>query len=640
MSYTEMKKRRLDQLCADRDHKPSKQQVVKLLIGGDEKITESPHPTNDSFIICSAPCPKEGHTNCKIEWKKNTGFTNPFSKLCTCFGGAHAVNDAYWYAYDAKVRGESGDDIRHAMNWIAGYTPEENGAFDWLRMIVKKNWPLTSVEDADHRSVIKHTQKFSYKRMAMLLLLLGEIVEEKITEQLKNSHAVAIYDGFTRSGTHYMALYVSYILNEGKGKEEGERLEINLLACSPMPATAEEEELIPSGDDDDDDDEPHYAAKFDADTMRNFIQNVLQQYGHTIDSLLIAFLADNTEVNRKLARDADLPHIPCLNHTVALDVGEMKKAGSQVTAHHEIIKDVLMQVKRSSVQVGILQQITNIRCATVNSCKWTSMASDLNRFDKLWDALSTMVTNERSTVEFDTSAPFRQMNKRFSNHMNTIASLHGKLQEQGLTRYKGQAYIDTTMAAINEHKNTPRHPLYCCEWKNAHSRRGNKHETNKFFCSGLHKIQTGKERTLNLIEKDACQWLLKVNHPAYKVNNDDNASGEDATPTATESDDFNFADLLTSSAESAALEKEATESEYVNTDHLLASAAIVECLWSKFDALVPQRREGMSPLLIEAILFLKENCDLWSIEDIREALRRVKANEKAQRTEEKLRQLK
>ena len=53
-------------------------------------------------------------------------------------------------------------------------------------------------------------------------------------------------------------------------------------------------------------------------------------------------------------------------------------------------------------------------------------------------------------------------------------------------------------------------------------------------------------------------------------------------------------------------EKEKTFSDYVNTDHLLASAAIVECLWSKFDALIPQRREEMSPLLTEAILFLKE----------------------------------
>ena len=321
MSFTAMKKRRVAQLCQERDHVPTQKRIVMLLIGGEENITESPHPTLDNYIMCSAPCPKEGHTNCKVQWKKGAGFTNAHKKLCTCFGGVDAVNDAYWFAYDAKLRGESGEDIRNAMNWIAGYTPEENAAYDWLKMIVKKNWPITSVEDEDYRSVFKHTYKFSYKRMCMLLLLLGEIVEEKITEQLKNSHAVGIYDGLTRAGVHYIGFYVSYIANEGQGVEGDEHLEINLLACSPMPTTDAEEEQIPSGDDDDDD-EPHYAAKFDAETMRNFIQGVLQQYDQTIDSLLIALLADNTEVNRKLARIIGVPHIPCHNHEVALDVSK------------------------------------------------------------------------------------------------------------------------------------------------------------------------------------------------------------------------------------------------------------------------------------------------------------------------------
>lgn len=58
-----------------------------------------------------------------------------------------------------------------------------------------------------------------------------------------------------------------------------------------------------------------------------------------------------------------------------------------------------------------------------------------------------------------------------------------------------------------------------------------------------------------------------------------------------------------------------------------------------FDALVLQRREGMSPLLIEAILFLKENSHFWSIKDIREAFRRVRENEKTKRAEEKLQEL-
>ena len=67
----------------------------------------------------------------------------------------------------------------------------------------------------------------------MMLFLLGDIVEEKITSQLEYAHAVGVHDGFMRAGTHCIALHVAHALNEGK---EGERLEINLLGCTPIPA--------------------------------------------------------------------------------------------------------------------------------------------------------------------------------------------------------------------------------------------------------------------------------------------------------------------------------------------------------------------------------------------------------------------
>ncbi len=47
-------------------------------------------------------------------------------------------------------------------------------------------------------------------------------------------------------------------------------------------------------------------------------------------------------------------------------------------------------------------------------------------------------------------------------------------------------------------------------------------------------------------------------------------------------------------------------SKYVNTNYFLLSVTIVECILSKFSALVPMHCEGMSPILIEAILFLKQ----------------------------------
>ena len=83
---------------------------------------------------------------------------------------------------------------------------------------------------------------------------------------------------------------------------------------------------------------------------------------------------------------------------------------------------------------------------------------------------------------------------------------------------------------------------------------------------------------MNALEKTACEWLLKENNPAYKAADEDDAEVEMVTPTAAadvEEEAFSFGDLLASSAESAAKEKEKTESDYVNTDHLLSSASIV-----------------------------------------------------------------
>ena len=44
----------------------------------------------------------------------------------------------------------------------------------------------------------------------------------------------------------------------------------------------------------------------------------------------------------------------------------------------------------------------------------------------------------------------------------------------------------------------------------------------------------------------------------------------------------------------------------------------------------------MIPVLLEAIIFIKENWDLWHIKDISESLRQVRENEKKKRTEKRM----
>ena len=175
--------------------------------------------------------------------------------------------------------------------------------------------------------------------------------------------------------------------------------------------------------------------------------------------------------------------------------------------------------------------------------------------------------------------------------------------------------------------------MFKCPLKNKHSK--------KDFNSGVDMLQTGNGNTLNGAEKDACVWLLKKNHPLYKkkavAGSDDDEELLTPTPAAPEPEsDFDMGAIFDSGIKDMEEGLRERDSEYINLDFLLGSAAIVECLWSKFDALVILRRRGMSPIMVEGILYLKENRDLWGIEDVKEALRRVKENEKKERTKKKM----
>jgi len=66
------------------------------------------------------------------------------------------------------------------------------------------------------------------------------------------------------------------------------------------------------------------------------------------------------------------------------------------------------------------------------------------------------------------------------------------------------------------------------------------------------------------------------------------------------------------------------------------SAAVVESLWSMYDAFNTKRRRGMSPITVEMILFLKKNKDLWGIEDVAKANQNRLNTERSERLQKKI----
>ena len=142
------------------------------------------------------------------------------------------------------------------------------------------------------------------------------------------------------------------------------------------------------------------------------------------------------------------------------------------------------------------------------------------------------------------------------------------------------------------------------------------------------KIQNKKESELTNPEKNACKGLLKRNHLNWAgVDNqdkDDDYSSEEELYT--QESTFSMKSIYSQESKKAEAEEQKRVSEYIDCLFIGSSAGIVEHLWSKFDALVDQRRSGMSPVMIEAILYLKENCDLWDINDFLTALKMLKEN--------------
>ena len=71
--------------------------------------------------------------------------------------------------------------------------------------------------------------------------------------------------------------------------------------------------------------------------------------------------------------------------------------------------------------------------------------------------------------------------------------------------------------------------------------------------------------------------------------------------------------------------------QYMNVDFILGSCAMVEWLWSLANYIMVDERKAMSPIMLEAVLFLKVNNRFWDIHVVRQAMRAVQNRQTCER---------
>jgi hypothetical protein len=131
------------------------------------------------------------------------------------------------------------------------------------------------------------------------------------------------------------------------------------------------------------------------------------------------------------------------------------------------------------------------------------------------------------------------------------------------------------------------------------------------FESGVVKIQRQSVHDMTVAETTACLHLLV-----------DGDGGEEEPEQPDSPVNLTFAQRFSENKK----RKHATigGGQHMNVNFILASAAEVERLWSIASDIMQTNRRGMSPMLLEALLFLKINRRFWDLNAVRRAMNNVR----------------
>lgn len=408
------------------------------------------------------------------------------------------------------------------------------------------------------------------------------------------------------------------------------RHHLRLLAVAPLPAVEE--------GDNEGGDETEESETFNARAHINFFIVTLELYGIDFTKWVVCHCADSASVNIKIAKDSHGFHVSCGNHNLALAGAKMIDNDESLKQILSVVTGVSAHVRNSCVVSTALRNtasLVNPQHANITAKgesetrRWLGSATALEHHLKLAPYFRQL--GERNVAKLrqhkDSYDPdFLDSVKSHTRYMREIKKISVILQKHGMKLAETQGRLDFLRRTIETQKDQPGELFENCHLDLDYIKPNNGLTTNSNFVTGVMKIQEGVlvEQTMTTAEKNACKCLLK-----------EGAGDEEESDEESDNDCMERAFKRMKRQE---LARAVGESKYINCDFILGSAAVVESLWSEQDALMSKRRQGMTPLTNECILFLKKNRDLWRIEDVNQANEDRKKAKQDERLAKKLEQ--
>ena len=645
----------------------SKEKIVLALMPVLKETVQRPHRTDGKLVTYQVRmCPNKDACKSIIrgerglfEFQDKSGYTVPYNHLMTCCFDKNPdrIINEYWEAISATSRKQStlstaGFSRISSVQVKQDYTmlsQKDKELHDWIEMIIMDGFPLNCVTKQSYRRFYKGHHSFGIKNVRDVILAMTVQVEEILANEMKAAGKISIvHDAWSKFGSHFFALFATYkatrvVVEDGLCKEVTKPV-ISLLSVAPLHTPVREivdsDGYLPTADEA----EVEESTEFTADAHAHHITDILESfYGISVAEFVTNQTADSASVNLSLAKKLKIAHVNCENHLLnnelklwlkdsAVDVDDVNPngrtfgPGTVCNVIHKCMVDLKTNKNRS-----ILRKLTDLVPTIGCQTRWASMGNMVNKYNKMKDAIAQASTEDEADVTVPPTSPyFTKSLKKTSAILSDINYVSVNMQKCMATLSECEKLQQVVIALSENNRDNIDSDWYGNSFGKVYIATDSAKRPDKAFVSAVIKMQRRQGTMLNHDETEAVKkWLPQESNSSTVM------PGTGTNMTA--------ADMIAqmSGNKTAGVKRNSDEmSVEVDDcfDHIIGSAAEVERLWSIARYLLTTLRSQLSPILFEALLFLRLNRTLWNERTVQMACLAVREQSKNDRLEKKLKE--
>ncbi|OWZ23822.1 hypothetical protein PHMEG_0001232 [Phytophthora megakarya] len=431
--------------------------------------------------------------------------------------------------------------------------------YGWVTLVALKNFPFSHVEDPIIRSAVCYKsmgEKTLIKRMSSLV----EVVDLKISNELSGEKFTLVFDGFTDSAEHAIAIFAAT------------RKGVRFLAFSPFQ------------------DESSMTAAEHID----FLDMVLSQYGMHLSDMVV-IVADNMETNKAISRRVEVPFIGCAAHRFNLALKTVKRI-AKLKAIGCDNKPVPLHELRWSGCYRMLQRFEDFRpylhhfrddCAVDRDLPDDVSEDDIRRVAFV-DLIRSVSEQRKIAGLLDEMTAFDVITGKLQRNDMTVATVRD-IFDIVLDDYDGMEKYLAPDADIVE---------------------------SGVFESGLAKIQAGVATSFMRNERKALHRLT--------TTDPDQSPTAPVEKVTARSKRKRAADALDEKLKKKSRRRRGPQSKFIDATWIPATSVIAERFFSAVKSTVGYLRKRLSHENLEMIMYLKLNWDLVTLADVSKAIERAK----------------